>query len=177
MRNNPVTESYDSLFDMGEKDILVLLALANYDRLSNENKNSDIIYHVSMALEKFLKGYLIKNNIEVQKIHEIEILYKQVFNNNNKFNLIENECKYIDRFGAMVKYNNSVKIAEETVVNAVKYLEKIYNFELIKTIREELREKHDDFSTKEDIIFDISNYDMSPVMAVKNAVNHSKGNK
>ena len=56
MGNKPVTESYDSLFDMGEKDILILLALANYDRLSNENKNPDIIYHVSMAVEKFLKG-------------------------------------------------------------------------------------------------------------------------
>jgi hypothetical protein len=49
MGRNPVTETYDSLFDMGEKDILVLLALANYNRLSNENKNPDIIYHVSMA--------------------------------------------------------------------------------------------------------------------------------
>jgi len=174
MGNKPVTETYDSLFDMGEKDIFVLLALANSDRLSNGIKNPDIVYHVSMAVEKFLKGYLIKNNIEVQKIHEIEKLYKQVCSNNNKFNLIENECKYIDRFGAMVKYNNSVKIAEDTVVNAIKYLEKIYNFEPIKEIREELRKKHDNFPSKSDIVFDISNYDISPVMAVRNAADNIK---
>ena len=162
MGNKPVTESYDSLFNMGEKDILILLALANYDRLSNENKNPDIIYHVSMAVEKFLKGFLIKNNFEVQKIHDIEILHEQACDKNNEFTKIENECNYINRFGAMVKYNNSVKIAEDTVVNAIKYLEKIYNFELIKEIREELRKKYDNFPSKSDIIFDISNYDISP---------------
>ena len=174
MGNKPVTESYDSLFDMGEKDILILLTLANSGRLSNEIINPDIIYHVSMAVEKFLKGYLIKNNFEVQKIHDIEILHEQVCDKNTKFTEIESECNYINRFGALVKYNNSVKIAEDTVVDAVKYLEKIYNFELIKEIREELRKKHDNFPSKTEIIFDISNYDTSPVVAVRNAADNIK---
>jgi len=174
MGRSPVTETYNSLFDMGEKDILILLTLANSGRLSNEIINPDIIYHVSMAVEKFLKGYLIKNNIEVQKIHDIDFLHNQAKSQDKKFIEIESECNYINRFGAMVKYNNSVKIAEDTVVNAVKYLEKIYNFELIKGIREELRKKHDNFPSKTEIIFDISNYDTSPVVAVRNAADNIK---
>jgi len=175
MRNNTVTETYDSLFDMGEKDVLILIDMANYSKLSNELKNTDIVYHTSMAAEKFLKGYLIKNNFEVQKIHDITFLRDQASNADAKFNELIEECNYINRFGAMVKYNNSVKIAEDTVVNAIKYLEKIYNFELIKKIRKELREKHENFPSKSDIIFDISNYDISPIIAVKNAVDNLKG--
>ena len=47
-------------------------------------------------------------------------------------------------------------------------------FELIKEIREELRKKHDDFPSKSDIIFDISNYETSPVLSVKSAIENLK---
>jgi hypothetical protein len=56
----------------------------------------------------------------------------------------------------------------------IEKLKNIYNFKLIKEIREELRKKNMDFPSKSDIIFDISKYIICPVMAVRNAVDNIK---
>jgi HEPN domain-containing protein len=174
MNKNIVTESYDSLYYMGEGDVLTTFSILKDGDLNDDIKFRNVIYHSSQAVEKYLKDYLVKNNIEVNKIHKMDILYNMVIENDNLFKTLEDDLLYINRFGPNVKYDRSIKIDGNTVKMVIKKLENIYNFKLIKDIREELRKKNTDFPSKSDIIFDISNYNISPVIAVRNAVDNIK---
>ena len=169
-----VTESYDSLFYMGEGDVLTAFSILKDSELKDDIKFRNAIYHSSQAVEKYLKGYLVKNNIEVFKIHKMDVLYNMVIENNNLFKILEDDLLYINRFSPNVKYDRSIKVDGNTVKIVIEKLKNIYNFKLIKDIRDELRQKNDGFPTKEDIIFDISKYNISPVIAVRNAVDNLK---
>jgi len=175
MGKSIVTESYDSLYHMGDGDVLTTFSIIKDSDLDDDIKYRNAIFHCTQAVEKYLKGYLIKNNIEVNKTHKIDILYNMSFENDNSFNIIEDDILYINRFSPNVKYDRSIKVDGNTTKTIIEKLMNIYQFKLIKNIREELRKTHDDFPTKNDIVFNISKYITNVNTIVKNTVDEYRG--
>ena len=155
MARGKVTESYNDMFAAGERDVSTIIKIVTKFDYNDSDMNIDIVSHANNAVEKFLKGYLIKNNIEVTKIHELDTLYGMAYKKNGNFKEIQEECNKLDRFGAGVKYDPKLKVNYYTANESVKSLEKIYNFDEIKNIRNELKEANKEYPQEEYILDDI----------------------
>jgi HEPN domain-containing protein len=74
MARGKVTESYSDMFIIGERDIAAIVKIVDKFGYNDGVMNIDIVSHANLAVEKFLKGYLIKNNIDVEKTHDLDLL-------------------------------------------------------------------------------------------------------
>jgi len=157
MARGKVTASCDDLFIVAERDIITIAKTIDKFGLKDEHLNIKIVEDANLAAEKFLKGYLIKNNIEVLKIHELDLLFKMAFDNNNNFKNIKEDCALLDEYGVEVKYDPTIEIKEDVADKAVRALENIYNFAEIKHIRDELRNNNNDYPQKEYNLSDVIN--------------------
>jgi len=157
MARGKVTESYNDMFAAGERDVSTIIKIVTKFDYNDGDMNIDIVSHANNAVEKFLKGYLIKNNIEVTKIHELDTLYGMTIKKNDDFKEIQEECYKLDRFGAGVKYDPMLKVNSYVANESVKSLEKIYNFDEIKKIRNELKETNKEYPKEEYKLGDIIN--------------------
>jgi len=149
MARGKVTESYSDMFIVGERDVAAIKKIVDKFGYNDGVMNIDIVTHANFAVEKFLKGYLIKNNIEVEKTHELDLLYGMAYENNNIFKEIKKECEILDMYGSGVKYDPKLNVNEFVANESVKSLEKIYNFIEIKKIRDELRSTNNKYPQEE----------------------------
>lgn len=138
MARSKVTESYSDMFIVGERDISFIAKVMDKFGFNDGDMNIEIVSHANLAVEKFLKGYLIKNNIEVTKIHDLDLLINMALEKNNKFKIILDDCDKLNYYGSGVKYDPNLSVNATIALDAVKILGNIYNFEEIKNIREEL---------------------------------------
>jgi len=175
MGDHIVKETYDSLFHRGEEHVGTVMGMFEGSEIDISIKYPDIVYLANTAVETYLSGYNIKNGVTVKKDHNINQLYKSAFIIDSIFKEIKDECNYINQFGPKVKYNKGIKIDGNIVRNVIKALEKIYNFPVFKDIRNELREKYNDFPTKEDWSLDISKYYLNVYGILREAENDAKG--
>ena len=157
MARGKVTASCEDMFVVAERDITTIAKTIEKFGLKDGNLNIKIVEDANLAVEKFLKGYLLKNNIEVLKIHELDTLHKMAFNNDTKFDNIKNECLLLNDYGSEVKYDPSLEVKEDTVEKVVEALSNVYNFSEIKTIRDELRKNNNDYPQKEYNLSEIIN--------------------
>ena len=74
--NNLVTESADMLFKMAEMDVMSVDILITHAKYSADQMCSIICFHVTMAVEKYLKGFILNNEKNVEKIHNLDKLHK-----------------------------------------------------------------------------------------------------
>ena len=95
-----------------------------------------ICYHCSQAAEKYLKGYLIYNNIIPQKTHNLLLLNNICKEIDSDFVNIIVECGFLNRFAIEIRYPNQY-VTDETLTNlAIAAVEKIRNFKSILDLRE-----------------------------------------
>jgi len=149
MARGKVTESYSDMFIVGERDISVIAKMIDKFGFNDGDMNTEIVSHANLAVEKFLKGYLIKNNIDVSKIHELDLLSTMAFEKNANFKTILDDCDKLNIYGSGVKYDPNLSINESIASDSVKLLENIYNFEEIKKIRDELRNTNKKYPQEE----------------------------
>jgi len=93
------------------EDLLVI------DRLT-ENEiiaTSSVCFHCQQAVEKFLKAYLIVNNVEIKKTHNIEYLLSECADIDSEFADIN--PKELSEFGVDARYPGDMYIPnkEETL--------------------------------------------------------------
>jgi len=110
MARGKVTSSYKDMFIVGERDIAFIAKQLNNFGLKDTIINIKIVENSNLAVEKFLKGYLLHNNIEVFKIHELDVLHLDAFKHNNTFDKIKSDCDLLDKYGAGVKYDPQKKL-------------------------------------------------------------------
>ena len=125
MAKSKVTESYSDMFIVGERDIAAIVRIVDKFGYNDGVMNIDIVSHANLAVEKFLKGYLIKNNIEVEKTHDLDLLSTMAFDKNANFKTILDDCDKLNIYGSGVKYDPNLSVNESIASDSVKLLENI----------------------------------------------------
>ncbi|MGD9201390.1 MAG: HEPN domain-containing protein [Chitinispirillia bacterium] len=100
-----------------------LKVVRNERAVEKENLVTDAIcFHAQQAAEKLLKAYLVKNNIEFGKTHNLKKLLNQCIGHDKKFDQLSVgdlteyavEIRYPDEFyiPSLKEVNESIQIAE-----------------------------------------------------------------
>ena len=73
-----------------------------------------ICYHCSQSVEKYLKGYLIYNDIIPQKTHDLLFLNNLCMGIDRDFGNIIVECGFLNRFAKDIRYLIHMKSMNQT---------------------------------------------------------------
>ena len=98
MSKSIVTESADVLYKMAELDIMTIDTIITHSKYPADMMYSIICFHATMAVEKFLKGFIICNGKTVEKIHNLDILQSSAMEIDNAFSKIKNACILLNTF-------------------------------------------------------------------------------
>jgi HEPN domain-containing protein len=87
------------------------LAKANEDfefaRLNFEEGKpffGQICFHFQQAVEKYLKSYIIANELEFLKIHDLPLLLKICLSKDPSFDQLREDCEYLTTFYVDTRY-------------------------------------------------------------------------
>jgi HEPN domain-containing protein len=131
-----VTETSEELFDKAEKDIMNI-DIMNKDMVYPPDRKYDLIcFHATQAVEKFLKGYIIKNGRQVEKLHNLEFLLTEAMNIDATFGTIRPQCMLLNKYSSDIKYTNRNPVTKSTMAEIVKSLQTVCNFPPIKSLRD-----------------------------------------
>ncbi|MCL2722515.1 MAG: HEPN domain-containing protein [Treponema sp.] len=127
---------------MNIDDVMEWLEIADNDFdsaiLLNEaaRKHYEIIcYHCAQAIEKYLKAYLIFNNIIPKKTHDLRFLLNNCIEINKDFENIITECTYLNKFSNDIRYPHKYQTNESDVNYSINAVKKIKEFKLIDDLR------------------------------------------
>ncbi len=87
-----------------------------------------ICYHCEQSVEKYLKGYLILKQNNVEKTHDLGLLNKKYLLIDSTFSEIEDECLELIPYGVQVRYPYELEVTEQDMENAIVCAEKIQRF-------------------------------------------------
>ena len=137
-----ITESSDELISKAEKDIMNVKVLL-VQKFYPANLMYDVIcFHITQAVEKLLKSFIISNGISIKKTHNLDELQKTAIRIDDSFKKINKECVSLNEFVPNIKYSEQEPITKQNINKAIKSLETICNFSAIKTMRESFGKKH-----------------------------------
>jgi len=137
-----VTESADELTGMAERDMVNVNLLINKKFYPEDYMYSIICFHVTQAVEKFLKSYIISNGKNVEKIHDLDILQKAAMEIDDSFSTIMDNCLLINEYGPKIKYSSRNQVTKQNIIDIVKSLNIICNFPPMKAMRDSFSKKH-----------------------------------
>jgi HEPN domain-containing protein len=113
------SKEFNEWVDFAEKDLLASEILSK-----NHPKPLEIIcFHCQQCAEKYLKAYLVYNENEFEKTHNLILLNSFCIKIDNSFNNILNECIRLNIFSVNARYPSNIEINEkdsETALNDVK---------------------------------------------------------
>ena len=137
-----VTESADELFYMAELDIMGVDSFVTNPKYPVGRMYTLICFHVTMAVEKFLKGFIIYNGKPVEKIHSLDVLQEAAMNIEHSFSEIKNDCILLHTFIPNIKYNSENLISKQDMDKILESLKAICNFPPIRSMRESFSKIH-----------------------------------
>jgi HEPN domain-containing protein len=136
---------------MHSKDVIEWLRIADDDfdsaRILNESvrKHSEIIcYLCAQAAEKYLKGYLIWNDIIPEKTHDLTYLNRICTKKDSAFENIKTECNILNRFANDVRYPHKYEVNEADVNYSINAVEKIKAIGPLIIIRKNIDNENND---------------------------------
>lgn len=93
------------------EDVLVVEKLTEIEMVAN----ASACFHCQQAVEKFLKAFLISNDVEIRKTHNIEYLLSECADIDSDF--ISVDSKELSDFGVDVRYPGDMYVpsSEETI--------------------------------------------------------------
>ena len=94
-----------------------------------------ICYHCAQAAEKYLKGYLVFNDILPEKTHDLVHLTKCCFLIDNDFQNLQTVCGFLNRFANDIRYPHKYEVTEGDTKHAINAVEKIRNSTPILDVR------------------------------------------
>ena len=95
-----------------------------------------ICYHCAQAAEKYLKGYLVYQNIMPAKTHHLPYLNGLCMEIDNGFQNIMTACDFLNQFATDIRYPNRYDVTEGDVTISLNAVEKIRHFKSILDLRE-----------------------------------------
>ena len=65
---------------------------------------AQICFHFHQAAEKYLKAFIVGNNLEFRKIHDLQVLLKSCETKDIALEILDNDCKILNRFYIDTRY-------------------------------------------------------------------------
>jgi HEPN domain-containing protein len=90
--------------------------------------DSIICFHCQQSAEKYLKGFLVKNNTEPPKIHDLVELLELCEQIYPDFSAVESQCDFLNRYSVAPRYPREWQINPSDVEAAVKYAAEVKTF-------------------------------------------------
>ena len=127
---------------MNSEDVKEWMDIADNDFdsaiLLNESprKHYEIIcYHCAQAVEKYIKAYLISQNIVPQKTHDLRFLNNLCIELDSSFENTITECAFLNKFANDIRYPHKYETNENDADYALSSVEKIRNFKPIHDLQ------------------------------------------
>ena len=118
-------ESVGILLKKAENDLKDAKILYN----SNEASAEGICFHCQQAVEKYLKAYLVYNNKEINKTHDISELLKDCKNVDNVFSKLEKlNIDDMTNYAVIVRYDDIIEPSGEDAKEAISIAEQVKTF-------------------------------------------------
>lgn len=96
---NPESQLPAEWFTQGDTDIETAEIL-----LAHNGPLTSIAFHLQQAIEKYLKGYLLANGWELRRIHDLEILLREVIDLDTEFTAFLPACQRITEYYIESRY-------------------------------------------------------------------------
>lgn len=91
-----------------------------------------ICYHCQQSSEKYLKAFLINNNIIIKKTHDLIFLCNEALKIDNDFSKIVDECNNLNPFSTDIRYPYKIELNIEICKKALEDSNRIKEFILLK---------------------------------------------
>lgn len=66
--------------------------------------HAQICFHFHQAAEKYLKAFIIAQDLDFKKIHDLPVLLKLCSASESNLQLIEEDCKFLNRYYIDTRY-------------------------------------------------------------------------
>ena len=86
------------------------------------------MFSLSAAAEKFLKAFLVYNDQEPPKTHDLTELLKLCKKFDDNFNVINLQCEFLFPYAVRIRYPGGVDPEENDMRIALRYTNDIINF-------------------------------------------------
>jgi HEPN domain-containing protein len=139
MGNEFVDDDPFALFKRAEEDVSDINALLKHKDVPEEYNFASICFHATQAVEKFIKGFIVYNNVPVKKTHNLESINDIANSIDKSFSTIKKECVKLNEYTPSVRYNDNHKIEKDEINNVLKHLNVIYHFDPIVKMREKYK--------------------------------------
>jgi len=93
-----------------------------------------ICYHCAQSAEKILKGFLVYNDVEPPKTHNLLLLHELCVKIDNNFTNVRLECGMLNKFANEIRYPHWFDVSQSDADLSIKSVEKIKNLKPIKEI-------------------------------------------
>jgi HEPN domain-containing protein len=87
-----------------------------------------ICFHCQQSAEKYLKGFLFRNNVDFPKIHDLIKLLELCEDVDARFLTILPKCNTLNRYSVIPRYPDEPEIIPEDTANALHYAKDIRDF-------------------------------------------------
>lgn len=87
-----------------------------------------ICYHAQQTVEKTLKGFLIYNDIEAPKTHDLVALCRMCAKIASAFKQIMDDCAVLTLYSSITRYPNEIEMDESEAESAIEKAQAIYDF-------------------------------------------------
>lgn len=90
---------------------------------------SQICFHLHQAVEKYLKAYIISNELSFRRIHDLSALLKVCIVKDQEFSNFKHEVEKITPFYIKARYPDFIfSVGKEQASNALKVAQEIATF-------------------------------------------------
>jgi len=134
------TENPYELFKAAQRDILTIKSIIKDEDVQPEDNIETICRCATESVEKMLKGWIINNdnNVKVYGIHDLYKLYIIITNMNSSFSELNDKLNNLNNYTPKLRYSSPFKIEKHEVKECLKNLKYIYDFSLIKELRDKI---------------------------------------
>jgi HEPN domain-containing protein len=125
------TEEFQPWLDIAAQDLDTAIYLE-----ANMHPSPDeiICFLCQQSAEKHLKAFLVINNIEPPRIHDLIKLLSSCNDINSSFSELRIKCVVLNQYGVMPRYPNELQITEADVRVALQYARDIKDF-IVKVLK------------------------------------------
>ena len=81
---------------------------------------AQICFHFHQAAEKYLKSFIVANDLEFKKIHDLLVLLQSCQTNEPRLKALHGDCKFLNRFYIDTRYpvHWPTRYTKEEAINA-----------------------------------------------------------